>query len=124
MFDYYDSALELWGDVGVLAVSGETDLFTAPQLRRDLDEAIEATDGDVVLDLTDLELVDSTALGIMMAAAAHMVAERRSLILVVTRGHVRRVFGAVGLLDFFSIVPTRSEAMARVSMGQYSRKVA
>jgi len=124
MLDYYDSEIELFGDVGVLVVSGETDLHTAPQFRRDVDEAMGATAGDVVLDLTDLELVDSTALGILMAAAGRMIEEQRSLVLVMSRNPVLRVFAVTGLLDFFSIVPTRAEAMARLSFSRDSSKVA
>jgi anti-sigma B factor antagonist len=124
MSDYYDSEIELLGDVGVLTVTGETDLSTAPQFRRDLDEAMALTAGDVVLDLTDLDIVDSTALGIMMATESRMVAEHRSLVLVVTRKHVLRVFAITGLLGFFSIAATRSEAMTRVSPGWTRRNVA
>lgn len=121
---YYDSEIELLGDVGVLTVVGETDLHTAPRFRRDLDEVMELTPGDLVLDLSELELIDSTALGIMMAAGGRMMTERRSLVLVVTRTHVLRVFGITGLLSFFSIAATRAEAMTRVSSGRVSRKVA
>lgn len=124
MVDYYDSEIELLGDVGVLKVVGETDLCTAPLFRRDLDEAMEVTPGDVVLDLTDLELVDSAALGIMMAAASRMMTEQRSLVLVVARTHVLRVFALAGLVGFFSVTATRAEAMTRVSSGRVSRKVA
>lgn len=123
MLDYYDSEIDLLGDVGVLTVTGETDLATAPQFRRDLDEAMEFTSGDLVLDLTDLELVDSTALGIMIAAAGRMTSERRELVLVVTRSHVLRVLATTGLRDFFPIVPTRTEAMMRVSSGWGPGKV-
>jgi len=123
MFDNHNSEMELWGDVGLLAVRGETDLHSAPQLRRDLDEAMEATDGGVVLDLTDLELIDSTALGILMAAAGRMIEERRSLVLVVSLSHVLRVFAIVGLQSFFSIVPTRAEAMAKLSSPHALKKV-
>jgi anti-sigma B factor antagonist len=124
MSDYYDSEIELLGDVGVLTVTGETDLGTATRFRGDLAETMEAASGDVVLDLSDLELVDSTALGIMMAAAGQMMAEQRSFVLVVARSHVLRVFAITGLLTFFSIVPTRTEAMVRLSSKQGSRKVA
>ena len=124
MVDYYDSEIELLGDVGVLTVAGETDLYTAPRLRRDLDEAMGVTPGDVILDLTDLDLVDSTALGIMVAAAGRMMAEHRSLVLVVTRRHVLRVFAITGLSGFFQITATRSEAMTSVSTGWARRKVA
>lgn len=124
MIDYYDSDIELLGDVGVLTVTGETDLYTAPQFRRDLDEVIGVTTGDVVLDLTDLELIDSTALGIMMATAGRMMAEHRSLVLVVTHKHVLRVFEITGLFGLFSITASRTEAMKRVSSGWARRKVA
>ena len=123
MFGYYDSEIELLGDVGVLTVVGETDLYTAPRFRRDLDEAMRVTQGDVVLDLTDLELVDSTALGIMMAATSRMVTEQRSLVMVVARTHVLRVFAITGVVGFFSVAATRAEAMTRVSSG-VSRMVA
>ena len=108
----------------MLTVVGETDMHTAPQFRRDLDEAMEVAPGDLILDLTDLELVDSAALGIMMAAAGRMMTEQRSLVLVVKRSHVLRVFAITGLVGFFSITATRSEAMTRVSSGRLRRKVA
>jgi anti-sigma B factor antagonist len=124
MVDYYDSDIELLGDVGVLTVAGETDLYTAPQFRRDLDEAMGVTPGDVILDLTDLELVDSTALGIMIAATGRMMAEHRSLVLVVTRTHVLRVLAITGLGGFFPIATTRAEAMTTVSPAWVRRMVA
>ena len=102
MLGYYGSEIELLGDVAVLAVAGETNLSTAPQFRRDLDQAMKVTAGDVILDLADLELVDSSALGIMIAA--------------VTGSEVLRVFAITGLLAFFSIATTRTEAMARVGI--------
>ena len=123
MFDYYDSEIELLGDVGVLMVAGETDLASAPQFRRDLDEVMAVTPGDVVLDLTDLDLVDSTALGLMMAADGRMMTERRALVLVVSRSHVLRVLTITGLRDLFSIASTRAEAMTRLSSGWTSRMV-
>ena len=122
--DYYDSEIDFPGDVKVLTMTGETDLSTTPQFRRDLDEAMQVTSGHLILDLTDLELVDSTALGIMMAAAGRMMTEQRSLVLVVARSQVLRVFAITGLLSFFSIAATRAEAMTRVSTARVSRKVA
>ncbi len=118
MSGYYDSEIELLGEVSVLTVVGETDLYTAPRFRGDLDEAMAGTSADVVLDLSELELVDSTALEIMMAAAGRMMAERRSLVLVVARSHVLSVFAITGLETFFSIVPTRAQAMKRVRGGE------
>jgi hypothetical protein len=40
----------LLGDASVLTVVGETDLYTAPLFRRDLDETMDVTPGDVIVD--------------------------------------------------------------------------
>lgn len=122
MSDYYDSELELLDDVVVLTLAGVTDLATVPQVRRGLDEALEVTSGDVVLDLTDLELIDSSALGIMIAAAGRLMTEQRTLVLVVSREHVLRVLAITGLLGFFSVAATRTEALTRLSSAPVSRK--
>jgi anti-sigma B factor antagonist len=124
MFDFYDSEIELIGDVGVLTVAGETDLSTSSRLRRDLDEAMDAASGDLILDLSDLDLVDSTALRVMLAAAKRMMAEQRALVLVVTRRHVLRVFDITGLRDFFSITSDRREAMASAASDRLARRAA
>jgi hypothetical protein len=60
----------------------------------------------------------------MMAAAGRMIEERRSLVLVVSRSHVLRVFAIVGMQTLFSIVPTRTEAMAKVPSSHERSKVA
>ena len=51
----YASEAEFIGGVGVVAVSGDTDLFTANRFKRDIDEARELSSGDVILDLSDLD---------------------------------------------------------------------
>ncbi len=124
MFDYYDSEIELLGDVGVLVVNGETDLHTAPRFRHDLDETMNVVSGDIIIDLTDLELLDSTGLSVMMLAHDRMRREHRSLVLVVPRRQVLRVFEVTGLRAFFTIVPTRAEATARVGGRDMARKAA
>ena len=59
-----------------------------------------------------------------MTAARQMMAEQRSLVLVVARSNVLRVFAITGLSNCFSIVPTRTEAMVSLSSRQVPTKVA
>lgn len=114
MVSYYDSEIELDSAVPILAVSGETDLYTAPQFKRDVDEVMSLTSGGVVLDLTDLELIESTALAVLLAALQQAIDEGRALALVITRQHVLRVFTVTGLLNAFFIASTREDAIAVV----------
>ncbi len=120
----YRSETEVIGDAGVVAVTGEMDLFTASQFRQDIDEAITLTSGDLVLDLSDLDMIDSTALGVMLAALRRLADEGRWLILVVTQRHVMRVFVITGLRTTFRIVPSRHEALRQVVGPADPRRVA
>ena len=52
----------------VVAVRGEIDLFTAPELKSALSEAIESGHTRIVVDLTDTTFLDSTALGVLIRA--------------------------------------------------------
>ena len=110
----YGSETEFVGEAGVVAVSGEMDLYTAPQFRRDIDEAIALTSSDLILDLSDLDMIDSTALCVMLGALQRLLDEGRWLTLVVTGSHVMRVLTITGLQTSFPIVASRREALQRV----------
>jgi anti-sigma B factor antagonist len=120
----YSSAIEVVGDAGVVAVSGEMDLATAARFKDDLDEAIAATCGDLVLDLSDLDMIDSTALGVMLRVLQRLSDEGRWLILVVTQPRVMRILTITGLQTTFRITPSRSEALQQVVAPVASRRVA
>ena len=67
-----------------------------------------------ILDLSDLDLIDSTALGVMFDALRRLSDEGRRLTLVVTPGHVMRVLTITGLDTMFHIAGSRHEALQRV----------
>ena len=50
----------------VVAVRGEIDLFTAPELKKTLADAIENGASRVVVDLSETTFLDSTALGVLI----------------------------------------------------------
>lgn len=65
----------------VLTVRGELDLATAPQLEQAVDEQLSGA-GDLVLDLRELDFMDSTGLRIIITAHARASAEGRSFALL------------------------------------------
>jgi anti-sigma B factor antagonist len=90
------------GGVRTVRPSGELDIGTAPKLERALLEDREAGDR-VVLDLADLEFIDSTGLRVIVQAAAAAEQGRWELRLRHGRPAVRRVFeisGVLGALPF------------------------
>jgi anti-sigma B factor antagonist len=62
----------LIGDVVVASLQGELDLYNAEELRHALRTAVDDGAKRIVIDLTDVEFVDSTALGVLLEARARL----------------------------------------------------
>jgi anti-sigma B factor antagonist len=96
----------------VIAVRGEIDLFTAPQLKQAVVEAIDAGDDRVVIDLSELTFLDSTGLGVLIGAVRRLRAKGGALAIVNTEPSIAKTFQITGLDKVFTILPTRAEALA------------
>jgi anti-sigma B factor antagonist len=88
----FDTALTSAGDA-MIALSGELDLLGAPALDDEIDR-LAGSDGveRVVLDLRELEFLDSSGLRVVALAARRLAAARRELLLVRGPETVQRVF--------------------------------
>ena len=102
------------GERHVLAVRGEIDLFTAPELKQVLAESIEAGRVRIIVDLTDTTFLDSTALGVLIGAVKRLRPLDGRLIIVNTEPSTAKTFEITGLDQIFTIVPTREEAVDAV----------
>jgi anti-sigma B factor antagonist len=80
-----------------LALSGRLDASNVGEARASLNQYIDTTSDDVVVDLSRVDLIDVTGLG--MLAGAHRRLERagRQLILRGCADHVRRVLAVTRL---------------------------
>jgi anti-sigma B factor antagonist len=102
------------GERHVLAVRGEIDLFTAPELKQVLAESIEAGRIRIIVDLTDTTFLDSTALGVLIGAVKRLRSRDGALALVNVDENIAKTFEITGLDQIFTIVPTRDEAIDAV----------
>ena len=98
----------------VLAVRGEIDLFTAPELKQVLAESIEAGRVRIIVDLTDTTFLDSTALGVLIGAVKRLRSREGALAIVNIDENIAKTFEITGLDQIFTIVPTREEAVDAV----------
>jgi anti-sigma B factor antagonist len=95
----------------VVAVTGEIDLFTAPELKAVLSEAVEAGRTRIVVDLTETSFLDSTALGVLIGAVKRLRSRDGVLTIVNTDPNIAKTFEITGLDQIFTIRPTRDEAI-------------
>ena len=98
----------------VLAVRGEIDLFTAPELKQVLAESIEAGRIRIIVDLTETTFLDSTALGVLIGAVKRLRSRDGALAIVNVDENIAKTFEITGLDQIFTIVPTRDEAVDAV----------
>jgi len=82
-----------------LVVAGELDLAAASALRVALHEQI---DRDVVLDLQGVVFLDSTALGVILAAARRAAESGHRVMVCDPQPGPRRVLELTGVLDFLT----------------------
>ena len=68
----------------------------------------------VIIDMTDVEFIDSTGLSVLLNALRRVTRQQGSLALVVSNPTVLRLFEITRLDSTFDIAPTRDEAIARV----------
>lgn len=91
--------LSVEADGNRLLVRGEIDAHTAPRLGRALDD----TDGDIILDLSETDFVDSSGLRVLVQQHQAFAARNASLVIADPSTAVERVFQLSSLDDFFDI---------------------
>jgi anti-sigma B factor antagonist len=96
----------------VVAVSGEIDVATAPQLRESLHGVIAKGDPIVILDLLDVSFLDSTALGVLVGALKRCRELGGELHVVVSDPRIMKIFEITGLTKVFPIADSLAAAGA------------
>ena len=97
----------------VIAPVGELDFHTVRSLAAQLDEAVGADCPQVILDLSAVTLVDSTALGAIMQAEHRFRGQGRTLSVVAPHGSAAAVLlELTGVRRRFSVFPSRDAALA------------
>ena len=89
------------GGANAIAVAGELDLETAPQLSEEVEVAVWSTVGVFVLDLSGVTFLDSSGLHALLRARAYLAREDRPLVLVCPPGPARRVLDLASVLETF-----------------------
>lgn len=97
----------------LVTLRGELDLSTSGALQGAL-AAFDRSSGLVVVDLSDVTFLDSSALRVLVQARLRMADDEghADLRLVVTRDNLRRVLDVSGLVEVFAVFGSVAEATA------------
>ena len=112
--DFHLSQESIDARTHVINVRGEIHVSTAPEFSECLNQALADGKTAVVLDLSDVEFIDSTGLSVLLNGLRRVIRRQGSLALACSNPTVLRLFQITRLDATFDIQPTREQALARV----------
>jgi anti-sigma B factor antagonist len=103
------------GEMAVVTLRGELDAHDAPRLRELFAAAVSELEGArrprLVVDLTGVAFLDSTALGTVVGAVRRVREVGGELRIVLPETAARRIFEITGLDEVLDVHPTRAAAL-------------
>jgi anti-sigma B factor antagonist len=110
---------ELEDGISAITVQGELDMNTAPQLERELDEAIADGEASIMLDLCECEFIDSTGIALIVRAWQRLDhgagGDGRGRLVLCSHNHqVRRLLKITGVESSISMHEQRDSALAEL----------
>jgi anti-sigma B factor antagonist len=104
----------------VISLTGEVDLYTAPEFKQQLLDVIGQGGKDVVVDFSNTTFIDSTTLGVLVGGVKRLRAQEGRLALVCSDRNITKIFEITGLDRVFTIYPTRDEALSKTGASSQS----
>ena len=99
-------------DTHVVSVTGEIDLFTAPEFKQRMSAPIDAGRSNLVVDLSRTTFIDSSSLGVLIGAHRRLKLRGGSLVVVCDDEAIAKTFKITGLDGVFTLAPTIEDALA------------
>jgi anti-sigma B factor antagonist len=111
--------VERRGDLAVLVAGGEIDYAASPQLRQRINDRIDAGARRLVLDLTDVTFIDSTAIGVLVGTVMrlHELGDGGGLSVVCAEENQRvlRIFEIAGVDSLIALHRSRQGALSALA---------
>jgi anti-sigma B factor antagonist len=98
-------------EIAVVGLQGEVDIYSAPQFKEVLIQSIDSGATHIIVDLSNVTFIDSTALGVLVSGAKRVRPQNGTLDIVCHDENITRIFEITGLDRIFGIYPTREKAL-------------
>lgn len=95
----------------LIRLEGEFDLHTGRQFERRVLEALGRGASELVIDLSGVDFIDSTTIGIMMRTRKRLAPLRGRVLVICSDRNILRLFEITALDRMFEIYRTKDEAV-------------
>jgi anti-sigma B factor antagonist len=95
----------------VIVVGGELDLASSPTLQQEIENVLQSDAEAVILDLRELEFMDSTGLSVLIKAHHAAEESQRALYLVRGPAQVHRLLTLTGVEERLTVLDTPEDVL-------------
>jgi anti-sigma B factor antagonist len=100
----------LVGEMPVLDLTGEVDSYNSPRLKERMTALLDEGTANLTLNLTDVEYIDSTGLGTLVAGLKRAKEMGGGIRLICPRSEIYKVFTITGLVRVFDMFEDEQSA--------------
>jgi anti-sigma B factor antagonist len=100
------------GEITVLDISGEIDLYNAPEIKDIINKLIEEQKYNVIINLEKVSYIDSSGIGALISSLSNLKKYQGGLKIINVFASVRKVFELTKLTSFFEIFDNEADALA------------
>lgn len=86
-----------------VSLEGELDVSTADKLKEYLHKLADEQIIDMKIDVTNLDYIDSTGLGVMVGVLKKLKAEKKEIYITNPKSNVKKIFTITGLDKIFNM---------------------
>ena len=103
------------GEIVVLVISGEIDLYNAPEIKDTINQLTEEQKYNVIINLEKVSYIDSSGIGALISSLSSLKKYQGGLKIINVYASVRKVFELTKLTSFFEIFDSEDDAVASFS---------
>lgn len=107
------------GEIVILDITGEIDLYNAPEIKDIISQLIEEQKYNVIINLEKVSYIDSSGIGALISSLSNLKKYQGGLKIINVYASVRKVFELTKLTSFFEIHD--SEDVAVESFNRFNR---
>ena len=100
--------------VAVIRLGGEVDVYTSPRVKQEILDLLNAGTSKLVVDLSGVDYLDSTGLGVLIGGLKRARERDGDLKLICDNVRILRIFEITGLTKIFDIYRTEAEALDKL----------
>lgn len=97
--------------VKIIDIEGEVDVYTSMELKKELNNLIDAGEKRMIVNLEKVVYMDSSGLGILVAVLKRIRSEKGNMKLIKLTPGIKKIFELTRLTKFFEIFDNEEAAV-------------